>query len=134
MLLTGDARGDLTLAGLENAGLLAPGGSMELDILKVPHHGSSHDVSAEDFARLRAKHYVFSANGKYENPDLATLDAVLAGRPAPDDDFTLHFTYDFNVAELKAKIAAAGRGIRVEVADAPPASEPWIRIDLGEAL
>jgi hypothetical protein len=135
ILLTGDARGDLTLAGLEQAGLVEPDGIMELDILKVQHHGSSHDVSAEDFRRLRAKHYVFSANGKFDNPDLPTLDAILEGRPDPDDnDFTVHFTYEAHVDHLRAAIAAADRHFRVEVAPEPPADKPWIAIDLLDPL
>jgi hypothetical protein len=135
ILLTGDARGDLTLAGLEQAGLIEPKGTMELDILKVQHHGSSHDVSAEDFRRLRAKHYVFSANGKFDNPDLPTLAAILEGRPDPDDnDFTVHFTYDAHVDHLRDARDAAGRHFQIEVAPAPPAARPWIGIDLLDPL
>jgi hypothetical protein len=39
ILLTGDARGDKILEGLELAGLLADGETMKVDVLKVPHHG-----------------------------------------------------------------------------------------------
>src|SRR4029453_10485656 len=44
MLLTGDARGDKILKGLETVGLLPPGGTLHVDVLKVPHHGSSNNV------------------------------------------------------------------------------------------
>ena len=40
MLLTGDARGDKILEGLELVGALKRVGTMHVDLLKVPHHGS----------------------------------------------------------------------------------------------
>jgi hypothetical protein len=90
-LMTGDALGSDVLAALETAELLEVGGSLELDLLKVPHHGSSRNASAELFERLPARHYLISGDGKYGNPDLATLELLLDARP--DDDFTLHLTY-----------------------------------------
>jgi len=91
ILLTGDGRGDHALKGLETAGFLqAPDGKMEIDILKLPHHGSVRDVALEYFQRIRAKHYVASADGRFDNPDLATLKLISKARP--DDDFTLHLT------------------------------------------
>ena len=41
ILLTGDARGDKILEGLALAELLDAEGKLEVDVLKVPHHGSS---------------------------------------------------------------------------------------------
>ncbi|MBV9493549.1 MAG: MBL fold metallo-hydrolase [Acidobacteria bacterium] len=93
MLLTGDGRGDHTLDELTKAGLLA-NGPLEIDVLKLPHHGSVRNVADAYFQQIRAKHYVVSADGKYDNPDLATMKAISKARP--DDDFTIHFTYDFD--------------------------------------
>lgn len=90
-LMTGDALGSDVLKALETARLLDPNASLDLDLLKVPHHGSSRNATAEFFKRLPAKHYVISGDGKYGNPDLATLKMLLDARP--DDDFTLHLTY-----------------------------------------
>jgi len=89
MLLTGDARGDKILLGLEAAGELKSD-PLEIDLLKVPHHGSSRNLEQEFFERVKAKHIVISANGKYDNPDLETLEMIAAARP--DDDFTLYLT------------------------------------------
>jgi hypothetical protein len=121
ILLTGDGRGDHALQGLEAAGLL-PGGTLELDVLKLPHHGSDRDVELGYFQALRAKHYVISADGKYENPDVDTLQMISKARP--DDDFTIHLTYAPEAFELPAvgqAVAAffaaekaAGRKYRVE--------------------
>jgi beta-lactamase superfamily II metal-dependent hydrolase len=58
MLLTGDARGDKILEGLEKVKLLKPRGKMHEDILKVPHHGSSRNMEPIFFERITADHYV----------------------------------------------------------------------------
>ncbi|HYM45636.1 MAG TPA: hypothetical protein VES65_05680 [Solirubrobacteraceae bacterium] len=90
MLLTGDARGDEILTGLQSAGIVAGEETLELDLLKVPHHGSSRNVEPSFFRRIRARHYVISADGKYDNPEDVTLQMILDSRR--DDDFTLHLT------------------------------------------
>lgn len=89
VLLTGDARGDHILDGLQSAGLLRDG-HLHVDVLKVPHHGSDRNVSTDFFRTVTAEHYVFSGDGKHSNPELATLDMVLEARG--DAPFTLHFT------------------------------------------
>jgi beta-lactamase superfamily II metal-dependent hydrolase len=72
-LLTGDARGDHILENLEHLHLIPKGGTLHVDLLKMPHHGSDRNADPEFFRRITADHYVFSANGKYGNPDTATL-------------------------------------------------------------
>src|SRR6185369_13698049 len=69
ILLTGDARGDKILAGLEFAGLVGKGEKLHVDILKVPHHGSSNNLDDDFFERITADHYVFSGNGEHGNPE-----------------------------------------------------------------
>jgi hypothetical protein len=122
ILLTGDGRGDHTLEGLAAAGLLDAEGKIEIDVLKMPHHGSIRDVDAGYFEKIRARHYVISANGKFDNPDIPTLKLISEARP--DDDFTIHLTYPTDefelpavgkaVAEFFAAEKAAGRKYRVE--------------------
>jgi hypothetical protein len=73
ILLTGDARGDDILENLEQLNLLPVGGQLHVDVLKMPHHGSDRNVDPSFFDRLTANRYVFSANGRYGNPDMATL-------------------------------------------------------------
>ena len=51
MLLTGDARGDKILEGMELAGLLEKDGKRHVDILKVPHHGSDNNMETIFFKR-----------------------------------------------------------------------------------
>jgi hypothetical protein len=87
MLLTGDARGDFTLTALRGAGLLQDGKPLEIDLLKLPHHGSDRNVDQDYFDNIHAKHYVISADGRFTNPDVPTLEMISKSRP--DDDFTI---------------------------------------------
>lgn len=80
LLLTGDARADQILTGLQNVGLLPDHGALEVDVLKIPHHGSSRNSTLELYQRVHAQHYVVSANGEYGNPDRATLDMLWQAR------------------------------------------------------
>jgi hypothetical protein len=72
ILLTGDGRSDHLLDGLGRAGLLN-NGSLHVDVLKLPHHGSNRNITKTFFRKVTADQYVASANGKDDNPDLATL-------------------------------------------------------------
>ena len=72
ILLTGDARGDHIIQGLTSA-TTAKNGKLHVDVLKVQHHGSERNTSREFFDAITADTYVISANGKYGNPDDATL-------------------------------------------------------------
>lgn len=84
MLLTGDGRGDHIIDGLRERGLLQEGGTLHVDLLKVPHHGSARNASPEFFRTVTADRYVLSANGRYGNPDLEALIWIVDaanGRP-----------------------------------------------------
>lgn len=91
MLLTGDARGDDILAGLEAAGYVQTGGSIKIDLLKMPHHGSQRNIAPTFFERIHAQHYVFSGDGRHDNPEVETLRLIAEARKGEVID--LHFTY-----------------------------------------
>lgn len=91
MLLTGDARGDKILAGLELAGLLKRGGNMHVDVLKVPHHGSANNLDDDFFKRITAAHYVFSGNGEHGNPEREAIEMLFNARGK--QPFEVHVTY-----------------------------------------
>lgn len=101
MLLTGDARGDHTLTAIEKAGLLK-NGKLHVDLLKLPHHGSAHNVDHDYFETIIADHYVGSGDGNYGNPELETLQMISKARP--DDRFTLHLTYREGKEDLGPKL------------------------------
>jgi beta-lactamase superfamily II metal-dependent hydrolase len=89
ILLTGDARGDDIVAGWKATGH-PTGKPFYLDILKIPHHGSDRNITREFLELFPAEHYVISADGKYSNPDVSTLQAmaeILGNRP-----YVVHLT------------------------------------------
>lgn len=131
MLLTGDARGDKILLGLKAAGELKSG-PLEIDLLKVPHHGSGRNLTKEFFEEVKAKAMVISADGRHHNPDLETLEMISAARP--DDDFTLYLTYSEFKEDMGPKIhgflekeAKDGRKYKVVFR---PDDELSLRVDL----
>ena len=101
MLLTGDARGDKILKGLESIGAVAAGGTLHVDILKVPHHGSSNNVAPKFFQRITADHYVFSGDGEHGNPERETLAMLFGARGAAP--FHLHLTYPIDEIDIARK-------------------------------
>ena len=101
MLLTGDARDDHVLAGLDEAGI-AQDGKTHVDILKLPHHGSIRNMRAEFFASVTADHYVISADGRHGNPETATLELIAGSRA--DDNFTIHLTNRVGTDDLERRL------------------------------
>jgi hypothetical protein len=96
VLLTGDALGEKIVEGCADAGLLSDGG-LQVEILKVPHHGSARNVSRDFFKTVTANSYVFSGDGKHGNPDRTTIEWLVESR-ARDAFFEMVFTYP--VAEI----------------------------------
>ena len=91
---TGDARSDDVLDGLKALKLVADAGEpLTVDVLKLPHHGSIRNVDATFFDRVRARHYVISANGRDGNPEDETLDLLCDARKDDDEPWTLWLTY-----------------------------------------
>lgn len=110
ILLTGDARGDKILQGLELVGLLEDDGesTIHLDILKCPHHGSIRNVESIFFERITADHYVFSGNGEHGNPDRETLQMLADARG--DEDYTVHLTYPIDEIDEERKKECKKKG------------------------
>ncbi|MCA1411315.1 hypothetical protein I6F30_09095 [Bradyrhizobium sp. NBAIM20] len=105
MLLTGDARGDKILEGMELAGLLDADKKKEkwkrhVHVLKVPHHGSDNNMETIFFERVPADHYVFSGDGEHGNPERATLEMLLKARGV-DAEYTIHLTYPIDEIDIE---------------------------------
>jgi hypothetical protein len=99
ILLTGDARGDFVLEGLKAAGVLD--GMLHLDVLKVPHHGSSNNLTRNFFERITANHYVFSGNGEHGNPEREAFEMLFKARGA--SPFAIHLTYEIDHIDVLRK-------------------------------
>jgi len=101
ILLTGDARGDKILQGLELAGAVKPGGTLHVDILKVPHHGSSNNLDNDFFERITAGHYVFSGDGEHGNPERESFEMLFRARGKKP--FQIHLTYPIHEIDAGRK-------------------------------
>jgi len=129
MLLTGDARGDDILEGLKHAKLLKDG-TCHVDLLKIPHHGSDHNVSTEFFRQVTADHYVVSGNGEHGNPEIATLKMLSEARG--QEAFTICLTnQELRLTAFLQAEKAAGKKYKVVFRkdDAPS-----VRVDLGDEI
>ncbi|AXA39438.1 ComEC/Rec2 family competence protein [Rhizobium johnstonii] len=88
ILLTGDAQGKDLAEAWDELGLSEADAAV--DILKMPHHGSSRNNPEVFLRKFPAKNYVISANGKYDNPDGQVVEAIV--KLNKDRDFKIHFT------------------------------------------
>jgi beta-lactamase superfamily II metal-dependent hydrolase len=136
MLLTGDVRGDFVIASLEKQKLKKAGTPYHVDVLKVPHHGSWRDLADEFFEQITADHYVFSANGKFDNPDLDTIKSLLKVRAG--NAYTVYMTNRKHYSTKKILPAASfleKNGGKVKVVfPSDTATIPSLKIHLGTAL
>jgi hypothetical protein len=129
MLLTGDGRGDYILQGLTDAGLLGQGG-FHVDLLKLPHHGSSENVEPAFFEQVTADHYVVSGDGHYGNPEVETLQMIVDARGT--DECLVHLTnQEDRLVAFFDQAAAAGSKVRPSFR-APEALS--LRVDLGDPM
>ena len=127
MLLTGDARGDFILEGLA-AGKLMKQGECAVDLMKVPHHGSDRDVDESFFRKIPARHYVISADGRFENPDRRTFEYLFAARG--NASYTIHMT---NRVPRIESFLKQHKPAKVKVVYRDP-EQPSLRVDLEEEL
>jgi hypothetical protein len=101
VLLTGDARGDKILAGLEFVGAMERNGKLDVELLKVPHHGSANNLGEDFFERITAKHYVFSGDGEHGNPEREALQMLVDARG--EHGYTVHLTYPIEIIDRGRK-------------------------------
>ena len=90
LLLTGDAHGDDVVEAWKELGL--GDRPARLDLVKMPHHGSIRNCTKPFVEFFLADHYVFSADGKHDNPDAPAVEAVVKFHGARP--MTMHFTND----------------------------------------
>ena len=75
---------------------------MQVDVLKVPHHGSANNLDDDFFERVIADHYVFSGNGEHGNPERESLKCCWR-RAARTQDYTIHLTYPIEDIDVERK-------------------------------
>ncbi len=77
ILFTGDGLGQDIIKVLSQNAMLDKHGKFQVDILKVPHHGSDRNASIEFFDTVYSDYYVISANGRDDNPSPDTLKWII---------------------------------------------------------
>ncbi|MDQ3131120.1 MAG: MBL fold metallo-hydrolase [Acidobacteriota bacterium] len=80
ILLTGDGHHLDILSGLEMQKKIKKNGTLHVDVLKVQHHGSEHNIDRDFCKRIIADHYIFCGNGAHANPDLKVVEAIIDSR------------------------------------------------------
>jgi beta-lactamase superfamily II metal-dependent hydrolase len=94
ILMTGDGHASDILKGLDKQNKLDPQGRLHVDVLKVQHHGSEHNID-EDFCQaITADHYIFCGNGAHENPNADVLRLIIDTRLANDDESGFKFWFN----------------------------------------
>lgn len=80
LLLTGDGHWKAILDGLHFQQKLDEEGRIHVNVLKVQHHGSEHNINEEFVSKVTADHYIFCGNGEHENPNLHVLEVLMDSR------------------------------------------------------
>jgi beta-lactamase superfamily II metal-dependent hydrolase len=102
ILLTGDGHHAAIIETLIEHELMddAEDSHFHVPVLKVPHHGSEHNVDKAFCQRVTADHYVFCGNGSHHNPDERIVEhfvrervnQVKAPKPTVDKPFHIWFS------------------------------------------
>lgn len=80
LLLTGDGHHEDIIEGLKHQKKIKADEPLFVDVLKVQHHGSEHNLNREFCKRVIAEHYIFCGNGGHKNPDLDVVGAIIDSR------------------------------------------------------
>lgn len=146
MLLTGDARADFLLDSVRAQHLLDENERLQVDLFKLPHHGSNHNVELSTFRQITADHYVVSADGKHGNPDVETFQMLFDGRSDAGligRSFTIHLTYkpkdfkahkgrNYPIDDLEAVLEQARQNGHVFTVNHPADDAESLVIDLDD--
>ena len=145
LLLCGDARADHILEGLREAKMPATEDApLHVSVLKVPHHGSDRNLFSGEhdtwkfFESVTADHYVFSADGRHQNPSVRSVKHVVEVNK--DRKCTMWFTTDpktlsgpraveYKLALKKTKAAIKHHKAKIKVRH-PQNGEPSVIVEL----
>jgi beta-lactamase superfamily II metal-dependent hydrolase len=112
VLLSGDGHRDDILKGLEQQGRLDAQGRLHVNVLKVQHHGSEHNIDEAFCRAVTADDYVFCGNGFSLNPDLDVVEVLVRARLDVDPrPFKLWFN---NRSTVPGKVADRAQMKKVE--------------------
>lgn len=94
-LLGGDGFADVIAANVRRLSQERGRHKLAVDAIKLPHHGSRHNLGTELLSVLACKRYLFSTNGAiFGHPDRETVAQVIVDG---GNDPTLYFNYRTSV-------------------------------------
>lgn len=107
LLLTGDTHHDMLIHGIERANLFDASDRLHVEVLKVQHHGSEHNLDDEFARRVTADHYVFCGDGSHGNPEPVVLERICRARMT--DRTTRPFSFWFSSTSTASLSSAKAR-------------------------
>jgi beta-lactamase superfamily II metal-dependent hydrolase len=105
-LFTGDAHVDMLISSIERMATMKDprivDGKLQIDLLKVSHHGSKNNISQDLLKLLDCPKYLFSTGGQqFKHPDKQGVARVIKyGQPSNGDDPELFFNYRSKYNEM----------------------------------
>lgn len=115
VLLTGDAAEEELIEGLTAIGKLDeddPGRPFRCTVLKVQHHGASHNLSKAFAQRVLADHYVLSGDGAHDNPEPSVIATITRTRPPGAGPYTIWFTTSEHRSSTESRRRAMAAAIK----------------------
>jgi hypothetical protein len=124
VLMTGDGHWQDIFKGLQAINKLDMNKGLHLDVLKVQHHASEHNINETFCNKITADNYIFCGNGQHENPDLDVLKAIIDSRtttpaitPQAKNNFTFWFNSNSNITKgIKAHMIKVEKLMAAETA------------------
>lgn len=91
VILTGDGHCEDIIKGLKRQGKLTGDKPLRVNVLKVQHHGSEHNIDQSFLEQVIADDYIFCGNGFSNNPDLDVVKLLVETRKKAQGPFRLWF-------------------------------------------
>lgn len=109
MLFLGDSHDEIIVENLRKLGFNEEK-KLELELVKISHHGSHYNTSPEFLSLIKSERYVISTNGSKGLPNKRTIARILAS-----GDGKICFNYNDVVARLLLKHEVDDYASRLEV-------------------
>lgn len=103
VLMLGDADADVVADCLET--LNGKESVTDIDLIKLSHHGSKHNISKRLMSLIRCNNYIISTNGGNVNfchPDRKTLALILRSANR-DKNMPVKFYFNYSIAEIEKR-------------------------------
>ena len=103
LLLLGDADADIVADSIEQ--LIGKGNVLDVDLVKLSHHGSKHNISNRLLSIIRCNHYVISTCGGAVNwchPDRKTLALILRSSNR-DKSMPVYFYFNYPLQTVEQR-------------------------------